>query len=98
MDYSEFYIRTYNKDNPPIDPYGWIQYKDTKLCIYTHCICGYLSHLDGDFIYFCECPKCHKKYMLGQNIKLIELDREEIEYVEDKLNGFVIDNNSLFNI
>jgi hypothetical protein len=62
-------------------PHGWIQWKGTEVCIDLHCVCGHLGHFDGDFFYFYECSECHRKYRVGQNIKLIELTSDEdIDY------------------
>lgn len=56
---------------------GWIQWKNTDVCIDLHCICGYHGHFDGAFFYFYQCPKCLTKYCIGQNIKLIPLTKQE---------------------
>jgi len=75
-----FYREVYSQDNPEGDAYGWIQWKGTNVCIDLHCKCGYHDHFDGDFFYYFECPKCHRKYAVGQNIKLIELTKEQIKF------------------
>lgn len=72
------YELIYSKDNPQIPAYGWIQWKGTSVCMDTHCICGYEGHVDTDFFYRYECPKCHRKYAVGQNVKLIEMTPEMI--------------------
>lgn len=80
----QFYDKVYGQDFS-IDgiPHGWIQWKGTRPCVDLHCVCGYHGHMDADFFfYYYECPKCHKKYALGQNIKLIELNKEQIKYLE----------------
>lgn len=59
---------------------GWIQWKGTDVCIDLQCQCGHQGHFDGEFFYGFECPQCHAKYAVGQNIKLIKLNEEEIEY------------------
>lgn len=75
--YKKFYDSVYARDNPPIESHGWIQWKGTRVCMDITCVCGKHSHLDEDFTYFFECA-CGKKYAVGQNIKLIELTKEEI--------------------
>jgi len=96
MAYSEFYDRVYSRDNPKNDPYGWIQWKGTNVCMDIHCLCGYFGHVDQEFFYFYECPECHRKFAVGQNIKLIELDSEEVSHRETEaaryqLNAFYSD-------
>lgn len=51
-------------------PSAWIQWKGTDVCMDIHCSCGELSHVDGEGVYFYECPTCHQKYAVGQNIRL----------------------------
>lgn len=57
-------------------PHGWVQWKGTDVCMDVHCKCGYLSHFDGDFAYFMECPKCHTVYMCSGHIEFIELEEK----------------------
>ena len=66
--------------NAKTDPHGWIQWKGTDVCMDVHCKCGHHSHIDGDFIYFLECPKCGTVYELNGHIQLIERNREEIDF------------------
>ena len=74
---SDFYDLVYTAHDPtPSGPHGWIQWKGTDVCIDLHCSCGYHGHIDGDFLYFYECPKCHAKYALASHIKLIPLTPE----------------------
>jgi hypothetical protein len=63
------------------NPYGWIQWKGTDVCIDLHCECGHHGHFDGEFFYHFECPACHKRYAVGQNVKLIPLTDEQIQHV-----------------
>jgi hypothetical protein len=77
--YHKFYEKVYEKrDNPRGDSHGWIQWKGTEICIDLHCVCGHHAHFDGDFFYFYECSSCHRKFAVGQNVKLIELTKKEI--------------------
>lgn len=75
-DFNKLFKYVSANDNPDTEPYGWIQHKGTDICIDLHCVCGYHGHYDGDFFYFYECPECHRKYAVGQNVKLIELPKE----------------------
>ena len=86
---SNFYKEVYSQDfDTKKIPHGWIQWKGTNVCIDLHCKCGYHGHVDTDFFYHYECPKCHTKYAVGQNIKLIELTPEQIKEVETNRVGF----------
>lgn len=55
-------------------PHGWIQWKGTGVCMDISCVCGYHSHIDAEFAYHVECPKCHRIYMCNGYIELIELE------------------------
>ncbi len=55
-------------------PHGWIQWKGTGVCMDIYCACGHYSHIDAEFAYHVECPKCHKVYMCNGHIELIELE------------------------
>ena len=64
------------------EPHFWIQWKGTSLCADTHCVCGYHGHIDIDFCYYYECPRCHRKFMVGCNVKLIEMTEEEAKLMD----------------
>lgn len=83
-----FYETVYSQDNPKGEAHGWIQWKGTDVCIDLHCACGYHGHFDGDFFYFYECPACHAKYAVGQNVKLIPLTTEQQEHADGNHVGF----------
>lgn len=76
--YEEVYSQDFNVDDIP---HGWVQWKGTNVCIDLQCKCGYLGHVDAEFFYHYDCPKCHRKYAVGQNVKLIELNKDQIEEV-----------------
>lgn len=59
-------------------PYGWIQWKGTDVCIDLHCICGFLGHYDGDFLYTWKCPKCKQIFKVGPNVQLKKCTKKEI--------------------
>jgi hypothetical protein len=83
-----FHKTVYDRDNPITGSYGWIQWKGTDVCIDITCECGYRGHYEGWFLYYYSCPVCGLKYALGQNIALIKLLPEEIEYVYGTEGGF----------
>jgi len=61
------------------DPHGWIQWKGTDVCLDIHCSCGAHSHIDGDFMYFVQCPACKKIYEVNGNVQLIERDPKDLD-------------------
>lgn len=75
---NNWYDIIYNNDNPNTPSGGWIQWKGTDICIDLHCVCGCRGHIDGMFMYSVECAECGRRYAVGQNIKLIELDTPEL--------------------
>jgi len=85
---SDFYEEVYSQDNPEGEAHGSVQWKGTDVCIDLYCKCGYHGHFDGSFLYHYECPKCHTKYAVGSNVKLIPLTPEQAQEVE-KHNGFL---------
>jgi hypothetical protein len=64
-------------------PHGWIQWKGTDACIDLHCVCGSHGHIDGDFLYHYKCAKCGRRYALGMNVSLIELNDEQAAFIEN---------------
>lgn len=79
---SDFYKQVYDQDNPETESGGWIQWKGTDVCVDLHCVCGAHGHVDGDFAYFLKCLKCGRIFATGQNIKLIELNAEQLKEIE----------------
>lgn len=39
-------------------PYAFIQWKGTDVCMDFQCDCGENCHFDGDFAYTVQCPRC----------------------------------------
>ena len=48
----------------PDDPYGFIQWKGTDVCIDFHCECGEVGHFDGYFASILKCPTCERLWEL----------------------------------
>lgn len=71
--------RIFKEDNPKSESGGWIQWKGTDVCMDIHCVCGADDHYDGQFFYFYECPSCSRVFGVGQNIKFVELNKDEYE-------------------
>lgn len=87
-EHKQFYDAVYSQDVKVDDgAHGWIQWKGTDVCMDVRCLCGHQGHVDADFFYFYDCPACRRKYAVGQNVKLIELNAEQIAFVENS-NGF----------
>ena len=63
-------------EDPPGGPYGWIQWKGTRVCMDIHCVCGTHGHIDAEFAYFVRCKDCNRVYSVGQNVLLYELPPE----------------------
>lgn len=78
---SDEFDEIYKQDNPRHESSGWIQWKGTDVCMDLRCKCGLFSHIDCEFFYAFECPNCHTKYAVGQNIKLIELTPKQTTYM-----------------
>lgn len=66
-------------------PSGWIQWKGTNVCMDIHCKCGHLSHIDADFAYHVQCPKCKTIYACNGHIELIELEEAPKNYIIPEL-------------
>jgi hypothetical protein len=45
-------------EGSPADPYAFIQWKGTDVCMDFHCECGAHNHFDGYFAYAVKCPHC----------------------------------------
>ena len=60
-------------------PHGWIQWKGTDVCMDVHCACGYMSHIDDEFVYMVRCPKCKAVYYVSP---YVHLDKVESVYDE----------------
>lgn len=86
MKHDEFYKAVYDRDNPPGEAHGWVQWKGTDVCVDVHCKCGQSGHVDGYFFYYYICSNCGTRYALGQHVKLIELTEDEVAFV-DKSSG-----------
>ena len=77
--YSGFYNTVYAQDSKVEGTTGWIQWKGTDVCMDINCVCGHHGHVDRDFFYFFECPKCKQRYAVGQNVQFIPLTPELIK-------------------
>jgi hypothetical protein len=84
MDYSQHYKEVYSDNNEveAEEPFGYIQWKGTDVCMDLHCKCGHHGHVDDEFFYYYVCPKCKTTYAVGNKVKLIELNEENKEFVE----------------
>lgn len=78
---SELRSKMINRETFPKEdaPHGWIQWKGTHVCMDIYCKCGHTSHIDDEFAYYIKCPKCNTVYKSNGNIELMELNKEELE-------------------
>lgn len=65
-------------ESPKFDghPHIWIQWKGTDVCCDIHCACGAHCHFDGDFLYFFQCPHCHRYWEVGTHVAIYEVPKE----------------------
>lgn len=84
MDNGQFWAEVHGPESKACEgkPYGWLQWKGTAACIDLHCVCGALGHVDAQFFYHYQCAKCGRKFALSGYVKLIELNEEQVKYLE----------------
>lgn len=51
-------MKRFVDEGSPDNPYVFIQWKGTDVCMDFHCECGAHCHFDGDFAYAVKCPHC----------------------------------------
>jgi hypothetical protein len=56
---------------------GFIQWKNTNVCMDFYCECGFQGHIDDDFVYYIECPDCHTVYEVGSRVEMVPVDRKD---------------------
>lgn len=64
----------------PVDrnkPYGFIQWKGTKVCMDVHCLCGAHCHIDDDFCYSIQCGRCGQVYDVDFSVQLFAVPTGE---------------------
>lgn len=91
--HSKFWAEVCVPDRDSFDgkSHGWIQWKGTSVCIDLYCICGAHGHIDEEFFYHYKCLACGRKYAVGANVALIELNEEQAHFVESTTVGFLSD-------
>ncbi len=50
------------------DPYAFIQYKGTDICMDFHCDCGAHCHHDGYFAHVVQCPHCKTNWKMPDHV------------------------------
>ena len=55
----------------PANPFTFIQWKGTDVCLDLHCECGEHSHLDGYFAYVIKCGRCGAEWQMPTYMTLI---------------------------
>lgn len=61
----------------PGEPWTFIQWKGTNLCMDLRCTCGTHSHYDGYYMYYIRCADCGQVYMLGSRITCVPVTHDE---------------------
>jgi len=71
-------------------PHGWIQWKGTDVCMDCYCECGHHGHIDAEFAYSYQCPKCKQIYTINGHVQFHKVDSVDHQcvvtdesYVED---------------
>lgn len=67
------------KDPAPEVPFGWIQWKGTRVCMDIHCTCGAHLHADTDFLYHVRCGECKKLYHVSGYVKMLEVTGDDLK-------------------
>jgi len=65
------------------EPRAIINWKATNVCMDVYCKCGTRFHIDSDFCYAVQCPKCATFYACGSRIELIELEENPGNFCTD---------------
>lgn len=64
----------------PKNPYAFIQWKGTDLCMDFHCDCGETCHFDGSFAYTVKCQYCNTIWEMPVNIFPRKADEKTYQY------------------
>lgn len=65
---------------------GFIQWKNTYVCMDFHCECGHSNHYDGAFAYVVKCGGCGNFYAPSSKVEMIRLETaDEGSYLESEL-------------
>ena len=59
------------------DPYAFIQWKGTDVCMDCHCICGGHFHIDAEFAYAVQCRHCGRRFEMSAKIEMREIPSVE---------------------
>lgn len=57
------------------EPYGFVQWKGTNVCVDLHCSCGAHLHADADFLYAVRCPHCGQAWELEPFVRLLPQEK-----------------------
>ncbi len=64
--------------------HGFIQFKNTDICMDCYCECGYHFHVDGFFTGAVICPKCKTVYAPNCFVELIAVKEHGLNPIEDQ--------------
>lgn len=62
------------------NPYAFIQWKGTNVCMDFHCDCGAHCHYDGYFAYVVQCPHCGAKWEMPELVKPRRVNEKAYAY------------------
>lgn len=54
--------------------HGSFQLGGTNACFNLICICGHITHIDSDFLFYAACENCKNIYKICCNVELIEIE------------------------
>lgn len=76
---------------PPAEPYGWVQWKGTDVCMDIHCDCGEIGHIHGEFAYYVQCRACGKTYFVNGHVELVLLTADEADRIRSERTIILVD-------
>lgn len=71
-------IYEYEREQDPIHDGAntFVQWKGTAVCMDFRCKCSHHMHFDCEFLYFVRCSACKTDFILGSQVKVIEVPPE----------------------
>ena len=56
---------------------GFIQWKNTDVCMDFHCECGCANHYDGTFAYVVKCAGCESLFAPSCYVEMIKIEKAD---------------------
>lgn len=73
-------------EDPQEDPYVFVQWKGTDVCMDFYCECGAHCHFDGYFAYIVQCPHCSTKWEMPAFVKPRKVNEKTYDHTRNILN------------